>query len=374
MSMNSSRCFTSLNFFHRTLLNKNPEDAVHNAQFLRPLYAIAAVGPICLLDAEQISAKSKGGWSTVHLTQASVMGLKKTCLEKLAIEADLLNLILDAATEGPDIIHPRLDRLVLKWSESLGLIDPSPDNCLSGSISRSIDRSSLPPKSEAVDHQRVIRQALQRALSKPIRPNALSDAVKDEMKDVMDLLPTSASGQPLPGGHFEDAVAPRPKTDWVASYGSATDPAAASVEVKLLDNIHAPTSRNSATPAHESNSNESHNTRISNVLLDTPPSLPSSLSYSREDTDSDKKRKRIARSAASDDELQSPSKKEKVVSASGCYKRNNSYVNVLGSVRERRPRLDERHHHRKCIFLQCGWVETDSRYSLRRVGDFLPTT
>lgn len=317
--MTTFRWFTSLNFAPRTLLNKDPSQAMHNSQFFRPLYAIAAVGPICLLDAEQISSKSKGGWSTVHLTQASVLGLKHTCMEKMAIEADLLHLLLDAAMEGPQIIHSRLDKLVLKWSESLSLIDPSPDNCPSKSISASLNEETSSIKGgtqKKFDHQRAMRQALQRALSKPVHPNALSDAVKKELEDVMELFPTSELGQPLSEGRDRSVGSLGPKTDWVASYGSKPVPATGTAEYKSVRDIFSPISANLTTPQTSSLSvQESHvHSDIkyaSDPLSDT--TLPSSSPQSHQDNDSDKKRKRIEQSTASEDELQTPSKKEKVV-------------------------------------------------------------
>lgn len=115
-----------------------------NSLFMRPLFAVAAVGPICLLDGEQISSRSRSGLTTLQLTQASILGLKTTSLEKLAIESDLLNLLLDAAVDGHQIVKGRLDRLVCKWSESLGLIQPSPNNNLLPSTE--LSRPLSPPK------------------------------------------------------------------------------------------------------------------------------------------------------------------------------------------------------------------------------------
>ena len=146
-----------------------------------------------------------------------MLGLKETSLDKLAIEADILNLLLDAATEGTDIIHPRLDKLVSKWSESLGLIDPSPSNSLT-SVARS-STTLLPASTKRIesgsDHHRVIRLALQSAMSKPITCDTFSDTVKEEMKDIGELGHDSGASVCM-----SDIEPVGPKTDWVASFGS----------------------------------------------------------------------------------------------------------------------------------------------------------
>lgn len=152
-----------------------------NSLFMRPLFAVAAVGPICLLDGEQISSRSRSGLTTLQLTQASILGLKTTSLEKLAIESDLLNLLLDAAVDGHQIVEGRLDRLVRKWSESLGLIQPSPNNNLLPSTE--LSRPLSPPKRvDTTEERRLVRNAIKKVLRSPVKRDGFSDVVKLEME------------------------------------------------------------------------------------------------------------------------------------------------------------------------------------------------
>ncbi|KLO06454.1 hypothetical protein SCHPADRAFT_895409 [Schizopora paradoxa] len=165
--------------FHKAILAICGKTAtpLDNAQFMRPLLSIAAAGPIALLDGTNMNPRGTTGWSLMQLTQISMLGPGEENLEKLAIESDILNLLIDASVEGADLIQLRMDGLVKKWSESLGLIRPSPSNSLAVGGPHSAQN-----KTKAGTQKLVIRKALKMTLSKPLGHGGFSDAVKKEMK------------------------------------------------------------------------------------------------------------------------------------------------------------------------------------------------
>lgn len=162
------------------------EKKLDNRFFLRPLLAVAAVGPLCLLDGDHISPKPGSGFNLCSFIQANLMGGAGATLEKLVIEVDLLNLLMDAAVQGPEILHARMDALVDKWSESLGLVEPSPRNThnLYSEIAAMTLSTTKPKVVQKSQHQLIIRQALQKTFMKPLPRHGFSDVIKREIQSV----------------------------------------------------------------------------------------------------------------------------------------------------------------------------------------------
>ncbi len=151
---------------------------------MRPLYAVAVIGPICLLDGEHISSHSRSGWTLTQITQCSVLGVTDTCMERVCIEADLLNLLIDAATQGSHIIEERLEGLVPRWKESLGIIPPSP------SISTSVNEKSVASSSRKMllikprtEKQTVVRDAIRKTLRRPVDPRSFTETIAIEINN-----------------------------------------------------------------------------------------------------------------------------------------------------------------------------------------------
>ncbi|KLO16398.1 hypothetical protein SCHPADRAFT_995211 [Schizopora paradoxa] len=165
--------------FHEAILNicEKKDTKLQNHQFMRTLFAVAVVGPICLLSGEHLSARDNTGWSITQLFQVSLLGLKNTCPERLIVEADIFNLLIDAATYGSDLIHSQLDALVPRWADLLELSLPS------NSISPS--RPSIQLRVERnKEKQWITRGAFQHALKYSVDSSTFAGLVGMELKRV----------------------------------------------------------------------------------------------------------------------------------------------------------------------------------------------
>lgn len=139
------------------------------------------IGPICLLDGDHISIRDKAGWTLTQLTQCSLLGLTDTYLERVLIEADILNLLIDAATEGTHIIEEHLETMVPRWAEFLGIVKPpTPIPEQKHMILKPKGQLRVNPK---IDSRMAVREALKETFQKPVNPKTFTETIQIEMKN-----------------------------------------------------------------------------------------------------------------------------------------------------------------------------------------------
>lgn len=144
---------------------------------------MGVIGPIALLDADaQMHPKNRAGFNLTQFIQCSLLGVKDICLERIFIEADLVALIIDAATEGSHIIEARLALLVPRWKETLGITKPSPST--SGGSQNVEPRPGrklrLQPK---IESRTMVREAIQQAVQSKIDARKLAEKIETKLKN-----------------------------------------------------------------------------------------------------------------------------------------------------------------------------------------------